>query len=588
MILQSLVNYYEILANNEDSDISKLGYCKAKISYVANLSPDGELLSIIPLKIKSRRGKKIVEIPQSIEVPDPGKKASGIKSNFLWGNSNYIFGIDNKGKPKRSKECFEAFKKLHIDILQNIDNPQARAIINYVNNWDINKAIEHPVLAEYLDEILAGANFVFKINGCEFIHCNKEIRQAWEKYNNSLDNTNVMQCLVTGRKSNIARLHPSIKGIKGAQSAGGSLVSFNKPAYESYGRDGQQGLNAPVSEYAAFAYTTALNYLLSDTDHKMYLGDATVVFWAESPNRIYQDFMSLYINGGTANNDEGLVKDEVAAQEVKAIFKKIAQGSPIGQLSEVFNEKTSFHILAISPNAARLAVRFYITNSFGQFVRNIARHYQDLRIEKQYNTDPDTFPVWKLLNETVSPKSTDKMASPLMSGATLKAIITGSQYPESLYSSIMLRIKAEREINYYKASIIKGYLLRKNQFKEVLTMSLNEKSNNRAYNLGRLFAILEKAQLDANPNINSTIKDRYFTSACATPAYVFPILLRLSQHHISKAEYGITSDKRVAAIMEMFDIDNNPFPSNLNLEEQGVFVLGYYHQRNAIYSKNNK
>lgn len=590
MILQSLVNYYEILANEEDSDISKLGYCRAKISYAANLSPDGELLNIIPLKIESRRGKKIVEIPQNMEVPDPGKKTSGVKSNFLWGNSNYIFGIDNKGKSKRSKECFEAFKKLHIDILQSIDNPAARAIINYVNNWDTSKAIEHPALAEYLGEILAGANFIFKINGGEFINQNKEIRQAWEKYNNNSDNTNVMQCLVTGREGNIARLHPSIKGVKGAKTAGGSLVSFNKPAYESYGRDGQQGLNAPVSEYAAFAYTTALNYLLSDANHKMYLGDATVVFWAESPNKIYQDFMSLYINGGAANNDESLVNDEIASREVKAVFEKIAQGSPIGELSDVFDEKTNFHILAISPNAARLAVRFYITNSFGEFVRNIARHYQDLRIEKQYSTDPDAFSIWRLLNETVSPKSNDKAASPLMSGATLKAIITGSQYPESLYNSIMLRIKAERNINYYKASIIKGYLIRKNKFKEVLTMSLNEQSDNRAYNLGRLFAVLENAQLDVNQDINSTIKDRYFTSACSTPAYVFPILLRLSQHHISnpKAKHGKLNDNRISNILEKLDIDNNPFPSNLSLGEQGVFILGYYHQKNAIYSKNNK
>jgi CRISPR-associated protein Csd1 len=592
MILQSLVNYYEILANDEDSNIPQLGYSKANVSYAVNLSLDGELLNVIPLKIGVQRGKKIVEVPQSMEVPEQVKKSVGIKSNFLCENSSYIFGVDNKGNPERAKECFEAFKQLHTNVLKNVDNATAKAVTNFVSNWDIDMAMEHPALIEYLDEVLSVANFVFKVDGGEFIHHNQEIRQAWEKHTGSSENTNVMQCLVTGKEGSIARLHPSIKGVKGAQSVGGSMVSFNERAYESYGRDKEQGLNAPVSEYATFAYTTALNYLLADISHKIYLGDATIVFWAESPKKIYQDFMSLYINGGTTNNDESIIKDEVAASEVKSIFEKIAQGKPIDELSDVFDARTNFHILAISPNAARLAIRFFISNSFGELVKKIAMHYQDLRIEKQYPTDPDTFSVWRLLSETVSPKSKDKAATPLMTGATLKAIITGSPYPASLYNSIMLRIKAEKDINYYKVSIIKGYLIRKykniNKFKEVLTMALNEDSDNRAYIFGRLFAILERAQLDANPKLNSTIKDKYFTSACATPASVFPILLRLAQHHISKAEYGYVSDNKIANILEKLEIDNNPFPSNLLLDEQGVFILGYYHQRNAKYQKNNK
>lgn len=589
MILQSLVDFYEILANDKDSDIPRLGYCNANVSYAVNLSLSGELLNIIPMKISIQRGKKVIEVPQIMEVPEQEKKSSGIKSNFLCENSSYIFGIDDKEKPERAKECFKAFKQLHINVLQNVNNAVAKAVVNFVNNWDVDKAIEHPALAEYLDQILSAANFVFKINGGEFAHQNKEIRQAWEKYKNNLDSTVVMQCLVTGKNSSIARLHSSIKGVRGAQTAGGSLVSFNSSAYESYGHDDQQGLNAPVSEYATFAYATALNYLLADNSHKIFLGDSTIVFWAESPMRIYQDFMSLYINGGVANSDESYMNDEVVIREVKSVFEKITQGKPVDDLSDAFNEKTKFYILALSPNAARLAVRFFISNSFGEFVKNIGKHYQDMKIEKQYLTDPDVFSIWRLLNETVSSMSNDKAANPLMTGSVIKSIITGTMYPASLYNSIMLRIKAEKDINYYKVSIIKGYLLRNSKkFKEVLTVALNEKSENRAYVFGRLFAILEKAQLDANPGINSTIKDRYFASACATPATVFPILLRLSQHHISKAEYGYSSDRKIADIMEKLNIGNSTFPSHLSLEEQGVFILGYYHQRNALYQKNNK
>lgn len=590
MILQSLVKYYEILANAEDSHIPKLGYGKVNVSYAVNLSLEGELLNIIPLKISAQRGKKMVEIPQSMEVPEQEKRAGiGAKSNFLCENASYVFGVDNKGKPERAKACFEAFKQLHQRILKDVNNATAQAVVNYVSRWDVDHALEHPALAEYLDEILSGANFVFKINGGEFVHQNPEIRKAWETYKNNSDNTNMMQCLVTGQESPIARLHPSIKGVRGAQSAGGSLVSFNERAYESYGREKEQGLNAPVSEYATFAYTTVLNYLLADSAHKLNLGDATIIFWAESPKKIYQDFMALYLNGGTVNNGENPVQDDAAAREIKSVFEKIAQGKPIGDLSDIFDQATKFYILAISPNAARLAVRFFYANSFGEFVKKIGKHYEDLRIEKQYPADPDTFSLWRLLNETVSPMSKDKTASPLLAGAVLKAIITGTQYPEGLYNSIMLRIKAEKEINYYKASIIKAYLSRNTEeFKEGLTMALNEQSENSAYILGRLFAVLEKAQQDANPGISATIKDRYFTSACATPASVFPVLLRLAQHHISKADYGYTSDKRIGEILEKMDIDNNPFPSNLSLEQQGVFVLGYYHQRNALFPKNNK
>lgn len=590
MILQSLVHYYELLANDENSDIPRLGYSRASVSYAINLSLQGELLNLIPLRISVKRGKKHVEVPQSMVVPEQEKKTSGVKSNFLCENSSYIFGIDNKGKPERAKECFKAFQKLHLDVLGNIDYDIARAIIRFIETWDADKPLEHPALREYMEDLPA-ANLVFKIEGGEYAHENKEIRRAWEKYKNSSGSSNTMQCLVTGERSEIAKIHPNIQGVKGAKSTGAAIVSFNKRAYESYGKDELQGMNAPVSEYATFAYTTVLNYLLADTAHKLYLGDSSIVFWAESPKSLYRNFMSLYLNGGESSLADNYTPDEEATREVKSILEKIAQGKPIGDLSEVFDKKTTFHILALSPNAARLAVRFFLTDSFDGFVDKVAKHYQDLAIEKQFSNESDNIPVWRLLNETVSPNSKDKAASPLMSGAVMRSILTGGPYPTSLYQSIMIRIKAERKINYYKASIIKACLLRNtetvNNFKEVLVMSLNEQSEKKAYILGRIFALLEKAQQDANPGIITTIKDKFFTSACASPGSIFPTLLRLSQHHISKAKYGYANDKEICNILDKLEVENEPYPSHLSLEEQGIFVLGYYHQKNALYKKNN-
>ncbi|NLC68033.1 MAG: type I-C CRISPR-associated protein Cas8c/Csd1 [Clostridiaceae bacterium] len=591
MILQSLVKYYEILGEDEESDIAKPGYCKAKVSYALNISKEGELLEVIPLKIPSGKGNK--DFPQVMEVPEQEKRSSGIKPNFLCDNSGYVLGIVKNKNPDKTKNCFEAFKDLHNKILSDVDCDEARAVLVFLNKWDIEKAKEHPALQDNLEDIISGGNIVFRLDGKGYIHQNTKIKKAWEEYKLSSTEGREGQCLVSGEICRIARLHPNIKGVRGSKSAGAALVSFNAAAYESYGKDGAQGLNAPIGEYAAFAYTTVLNHILADDAHKQHLGDTTVVFWAESPGKKIQDLASLFLDPGelkTVNTENAkYIRDERAVREVEGAFDKISQGLRIGDLSEAFNKDTRFYILGLSPNAARLSVRFFIRDSLGGFVEKISRHYLDMRIEKQFEEEPDVFSIYRLLYETVNPKSEEKSASPLLAGSVLRSILTGSPYPSALFNAIMIRIRAEREVNYYKASIIKAYLLRKyreqNKYKEVLSMSLNEHNNNKAYVLGRLFAVLEKAQRDASDGkLNTTIRDRYFSSACATPATVFPILLKLSQNHISKMDYGVAVDKKIGQIMDLLDIENNPIPSHLTLDEQGIFALGYYHQRNAEYA----
>ncbi|HZJ78563.1 MAG TPA: type I-C CRISPR-associated protein Cas8c/Csd1 [Clostridia bacterium] len=585
MILQSLVDYYEILA--AAGEISKPGYCKAKVSYALNISQDGELLGVIPLKIEVPRGKKMVEVPQLLEVPEQQKKTVGIVSNFLCENSAYILGIDNKGKPERTKQCFEAFKILHHEVLDGVDCGQAKAVLSFLDDWQPQSVENCTVITDYLEALTSGANITFNILGLGFAQDSTEIKQAWEKYRESKPDSVEMQCLVTGDIQPIARLHPSIKGVIGAQSMGASIVSFNAKAYESYGRDDQQGLNAPVSEHATFAYTTVLNYLLSNREYKQSFGDTTVVYWAKSPKKIYQNLFAHTLNPTEASDEISVDKESEGL--IKSVFNNLVQGKPVGNVESAFDKDTKFYILGLAPNAARLSVRFFIENSFGNILDKVAQHYRDLEIEKSPN-EFEYLPLWKLMSETASPKSKDKASSPLLSGSVLRSIFSGSPYPQALYNSVMVRIRAERDITRGKAAIIKACLLRnKNEnYKEELTVSLNEHSKNSAYILGRLFAVLEKAQQDANPGINATIKDRYFTSACATPASVFPILLRLSNHHISKAKYGYVNDRRISDLMGKLDVDNNPFPAHLSLEEQGIFILGYYHQQKANYVKNEK
>jgi CRISPR-associated protein Csd1 len=262
-------------------------------------------------------------------------------------------------------------------------------------------------------------------------------------------------------------------------------------------------------------------------------------------------------------------------------------------------ENPRFYVLGLAPNAARISVRFFLTDPFQKIVERMMAHYRDLKIVKEYDNQPSYITVGHILDETVSKKSTDKDASPLMAGAVMRSILTGAPYPAALYYAIINRIRADvdndqkhiHKIDYVRAAVIKAFLIRKyhnqNKYQEVLVMSLNEQATSPAYVLGRLFAVLEKAQQEAIGDVNAGIKDRYFTSACASPASVFPVLLRLSQHHISKAEYGYTSDRRIQDILGLLDVEKNPIPTHLTLDEQGIFVLGYYHQRAAFYIKNN-
>jgi CRISPR-associated protein Csd1 len=592
MLLQSLVNYYEILAGKENSDIPKLGYSKAKVSYALTISQEGELVGIMPLKRSDASGKK--QIALEMEVPEQVKRTVGVAANFLCDNSSYVLGFDNKGNEKRSKECYDTFKRLNQTILNNVNSDAAKAIYCFLEKWEVEKAIKNPILTEYLDDIYKGANFVFRLDGkTTFIHQENNIKRAWEAYKDESADCDTRRCLVTGKDAKIAVLHPSIRGIWGGQPMGNTLVSFNAPAYESYGNIKAQGLNAPVSEYAAFAYSTALNFMLADTGHRMLLGDSTIVFWAEcEDNKGYQDIFSLMNNPDELvqlqKGEQTYIRDSAAVEDVKSFFTKVANGTMVSRNFSL-NEDTKFYVLALSPNAARISIRFMLYNNFGIFMDMLMKHYTDLGMEKQFERDPDSISIWRLLNETVAPSSTDKAASPILTGSVLRSVLTGCAYPLGLFQSIMIRIRAEKEITYVKAAIIKAYLIRcthAQAYKKegVLEMSLNTQSENKAYVLGRLFAALEKAQKDANPGINTTIKDRYFTSACANPAQTFPVLLKLSNYHISKAEYGFRNENNIEEIMQLFKVEEAPFPRSLSLENQGIFVLGYYHQRNKFFT----
>lgn len=576
MILQALVKYYEDMTAK--GKIAEYGWGPAKISYVLHIDKQGNLLQVISVKEELEKGKKKVLVPQNIKLPAAVKRSSGIASNFLWDNSAYILGIDGKGNAERAKNCFEACKQLHIKLLKEIDVPEAKALLLFFDKWDIASAKEHPALAENYEDIIASSNLVFKVEG-KYLHDDVLIREAWTKYYQRTDGKAEGICLVTGDRGPVAVLHPSIKGIPGAQSSGASLVSFNAASFCSYGLE--QGFNASTSEYAAFAYGAALNYLIAEKSHSYHIGDTMVLCWADGGEREYPGLMGYFMFGADSPYSEKELADMVG---------KLLEGNRVEIDECKLDPERPFYILGISPNAARLSIRFFMQNSFGNVLRNVNEHYERLKIQKPAKDPFENLPIWRILMETVNQNAREKSATPGLAGEVLRAVLTNGRYPATLLNGVILRIRADHQVTRSRAAIIKAYYSKNTNPdvpKEVLKVSLNNESTSIAYQLGRLFSTLEAIQSAANPGINSTIKDKYFNSASATPAVVFPVLVNLAQKHLKKIGGGlqVTFDKQLGEIMGKL---GEEYPQRLNLPQQGSFQLGYYHQTMVRFESKKK
>lgn len=387
---------------------------------------------------------------------------------------------------------------------------------------------------------------------------------------------------MTGQPGTLARLHPSIKGVAGAQSSGASLVSFNAPAFCSF--EHEQGANAPVSDYAAFAYTTALNTLLADRNRVSRVGDTTILCWAAGGESAYQDcFLMSIFNDSYTEND------------ILNTLHHLSKGESIQWDESRLSPDTRFYVLGLAPNVGRLSVRFFWQNSFGALARNLERHYQRLEIIRPSFDKFPTLSIWRLVLETVRkvPGRTPE-PHPRLAGDLLLAVLNDTLYPATLLNGVELRIRAERSVSRGQTAILKAYYTKyleqfqpDSPMKEALTVELNEQTNYLPYLLGRLFAVLEGLQQRANPGINTTIKDRYFNSASATPAIVFPQLINLAQKHLNKLDGGLAVyyDKQITELSSRI---TQTLPTRMSLAEQSSFQLGYYHETQRRYTAKAK
>ena len=599
MILQSLYDLYGRLLDDPESGVSKPGYSKAQVFFAFNLSESGELLDVIDVRDASG-GKKLRA--REMDVPKQVKRAYGIRANFMCDNSGYVIGAtQKKGKELEITTAkHEAMCALHDEVLEGSDDPGAKAVLAFLHGWDPAHAQDCSVLTPLWKDIVGGGSIVFKLDGVPgYIHDRPSVRGCWERHcaDKTDGNENVGYCLVTGKAGPIARIHDNLKGVTGTQPSGAALVSFNLAAFTSYGKE--QNTNAPVSEEAAFGYVTALNYLLRSKDNRMRIADSTTVFWAEGPARLEEEAFAELVNPtqpGSENSEESsdgeagddqakMQRDPRATRLVHDVLAKVAEGRPAREGLSGVDPNVRFCILGLSPNNARVSVRFWYVNSFGALVDEIGQHYADMSIVlPSWATGP--FPIWQIIKAT-APLADMKRASPLLAGAITRSMLMGTAYPQGLYTALLARIRADQNVTPVQAAMIKACLVRRDRLSGKTakegshTVSLNERCTDPAYLLGRLFAWLEKVQQDATPGLSTTVRDRYFGAASATPRSVFPVLLRLAQHHIAKAEYGDYADKHIEGIISSLD----GFPAHLNLEQQGEFVLGYYHQRQAFYQK---
>lgn len=580
MILQSLYSLYDRLSCDPSYCIAPQGYSLQKVVFKVVLKPDGTLFSIEDARIKDKKGNLV---PRQILVPGQSKKSgSGLNPGFLWDTSAYMLGFKPKDEnPERTVRTFESFRKLHLELKREINSGPFMAVCKFLEMWKPEMAMNWPVLNE-----VGNGYGVFQIIGeSQFVHQEKEIRDYWLSKTIGGDQVRG-QCLITGNYGNIARLHYKIKRVGQGES---QLVSFNDEAYQSYGK--VQSYNAPVSDEAAFKYATALNALTDGPKrekHSFRLGDAIIVFWTDKPTNT-EDIFAIFAQGTFETKESDQVQDEEIRNKIELFLNALRKGrQAYGDLDREVDH-TSFYILCLSAQTrGRIGVRFFFHDRLSALLDNLRRHYEDMSVVRMFtdgtrNHDPEFPTLWQILGETCPKRSgkpdRDKVP-PILEGPLIKAVITGSDYPAALFTSVVRRIHADHDINYIRACVIAGYL-RRNMKREV-SMSLDKDKRDPAYRLGRLFAVLEKTQFDALGKTNTTIRERFYSSASSTPSSVLPRLLRMYQHHLAKLEGGlkISREKLVQEIMGPLE----EIPAYLGLADQGMFALGYYHQMKDLWT----
>lgn len=577
MILQALNQYYE--RKSGSGELAPPGYQWKEIQFLIVLSKGGRFLQLDDTR--TPRGNKF--ITRSFLVPQE-RERSGSRSfeiaNTFWDHYGYVMAYPKSDTPKdlemakKQAACFLKRCK-QIEAFAPDDN-NIKAVVTFLESESEHaRVFADPKWLECAK--IPGCNLSFRIAGHNDLVCQEQAIKAFLEVDQADANEDDDAlaaidgiCLVTGKYGRLARTHPRtpILGVNPSSKSNAKLVSFQKNSgFDSYGR--QQSYNAPVSEQAAFTYTTALNHLLrKGSPQRLQIGDASTVFWSES--KFEDEFAALFGGGDKDDPDR-------RTQAVKNLLEATKTGVYLRDDGEA-----RFYVLGLSPNAARIAVRLWQAGPVKQFASNIAKHFKDIEIEKPAY-ESAFLPLWRLLNATALQNKSENVPADL-AGDTMRAILSGLPYPSALLQAAIRRIRAEQDVGYVRAAVVKACLNRlfRQRNEEELTMSLDKSNNDPGYRLGRLFAALERIQAAAQPGINATIRDRYYGAASSSPASVFPVLVKLKNHHLSKLDTAALSTWFEKLLGEIFD-GLTDFPAHLSLSEQGLFAIGYYHQQQDFF-----
>jgi CRISPR-associated protein Csd1 len=580
-ILASLVRAYDRLP-----DAPPFGYSMQNVGVIVSLNEDGTVANVIDWREGEGRKRK----PRPMLVPQPVKRAAGIAPNFLWDKTSYVLGVTT-GENKRTAQEHAAFKDRHEKDLTSTDDAGLKALLSFLRQWTPEQFAEPFWSEEFKDQ-----NVIFVLESDRlkhlWLHARPAAKALWSQVGEE-SASDARVCLVTGNRGSVARLHPAIKGVRGGQSSGGSIVSFNLDAFESYGH--KQGDNAPISEAAAFAYTTALNRFLEwNSKHRIQIGDTSTVFWADTTDMETAAYTEGTFFGMFADPNEG-AEDEADAKNIGILLERLRKGEPLETLDPKLSKGVRFHVLGLAPNAARLSIRFYLEDDFGALAKNYQRFVDDKRIEPA-GREPYP-PLWRYLRELAVLGKSENVP-PNLAGEWMRSILSGTRYPLTLLSTMLSRIRADGEINALRAGILRAVLVRNygmtpnsGDKRREVPVALDPENRNKGYLLGRLFAVYEHAQTAAlGHNVNATIKDKFYGSASATPRHVFALLDRGSANHLAKVGkkrpgQRVNLERSISSIMEAMSPGDDPFPASLNATEQAMFGLGYYHQRGEFFRK---
>ncbi len=574
-MLAALARHYERLA--KQGEAPPFGYSLETIGWCVVIDRSGVPTGVVSLAddtTKRSRGR-------SLPVPSPVKRTSAVAANFLWDKTSYALGV-TAGEGKRTAREHEAFKALHREALADEEDPGLAALLAFLDRWH-PEAFAEPLFPSEMRD----ANVVFRFaEERGYLHDRPAAKAIWARRLADGGAPKAV-CLVSGARAPFARLHPAVKGVWGAQSSGAPFLSFNCDAFESYGHE--QGANAPVSERAAFAYATALNRLLAkDSRHRVQIGDASSVFWAEAEEAEKAESAETIFGallGGRA--DESL-----QAGKLRPVLEGIAQGRPLTDLDPKLAAGVRFYLLGLAPNAARLSVRFWFEGDFGRFADLYALHARDMALEPPPRERLPT--VQRLAFETAARRKAENIP-PQLGGELLRAILTGGRYPASLRATLLMRLRADGEITALRVALLKAAVARDRRLETSPTtkeppVTYDPECREPGYLLGRLFATYEYAQQAAlGRSVNATVKDKFYGAASSTPQSVFPLLDRGSQPHLARLRkerpgQAVNIEKQIGAIMERLDPDADPFPRALPPAQQALFALGYYHERNQRFA----